>query len=92
MRLTWASPLLASLLLAGCADSAILLPATSKLLDEMPRVENSSKAPCWQQKQVAAQNSYLASIKEKKEVVYVAPCVVDKPPAVPAAKPDKPTS
>jgi len=44
----------------------------------LPRVENSTSAPCWQQKQIAAQNSYLASIEQKKEVVYSAPCVVDK--------------
>ncbi len=31
------------------------------------------------QKEVAAQNSYLATIAEKKEVVYKAPCDVDKP-------------
>jgi len=29
------------------------------------------------QKEVAAQNSYLASIKEKREVVYKAPCDVE---------------
>lgn len=30
------------------------------------------------QKQVAAQNSYLDTIKNGKETVYAAPCVVDQ--------------
>lgn len=72
--------LLASLSLAGCAGKETPLPATTKILDELPKVENSPRAPCWQQKQIAAQNSYLATVKnDGKEVVYVAPCVVDKP-------------
>ncbi len=78
------------LLTSGCAGSATQLPGTTKLLDDLPRVQNSSKAPCWQQKQIAAQNSYLASIKAKKTVVYKAPCVVDPP--TPEAKPEKPIS
>lgn len=49
------------------------------MLDKLPRVDNSTKAPCWQQKQIAAQNSYLASIKAKRQVVYQAPCVIDAP-------------
>lgn len=66
--------------LAGCAgQTATPLPATTKVLDELPRVQNSTKSPCWQQEQIAAQNSYVDSIKDKKEVVYQAPCKVDKP-------------
>lgn len=93
MRSIKASLLPASLclLLAGCSDSATLLPGTTKLLDELPKVANSSKAPCRLQKEIAAQNSYLATIREKKEIVYVAPCVVDKPPPSAAPQP-KPTS
>lgn len=82
-RLTWASVLLRSLallpLLAGCSSPETPLPGTSKLLDALPRVENSSKAPCWMQEQVAAQNSYLASIKAGKEIAYAAPCRADQP-------------
>jgi hypothetical protein len=44
----------------------------------MPRVQNSSKSPCWQQKQIAAQNSYVDTIKDKAEKVYRAPCEADK--------------
>ena len=67
------------LLTSGCVDGAIQLPGTTKLLDDLPKVNNSPKAPCWQQKQIAAQNSYLATIKAKKTVVYKAPCVLDPP-------------
>lgn len=66
--------------LAGCAgQTEIPLPATTKVLDELPRVQNSTKSPCWQQEQIAAQNSYIDTIKAKKEVVYQPPCKVDKP-------------
>ena len=80
MLRTSAKALLLSLPLAACSPTgAIQLPATSKILDDMPRVQNSSKSPCWQQEQIAAQNSYVDSIKGGKEVVYSAPCKVDKP-------------
>lgn len=73
--------------LAGCAgQTATPLPATTKVLDELPRVQNSTKAPCWQQEQIAAQNSYVDSIKAKKEVVYQAPCKVDNPKIAEARK------
>lgn len=72
-------------------SNAIPLPGTIKLLEEMPRVANSTKAPCRLQKEIAAQNSYIATIKEKREIVYVAPCVVDKA-AEPKAPQPKPTS
>lgn len=56
------------------------------MLDELPRVQNSTKAPCWMQEQVAAQNSYIDTIKAKKETVYQAPCKVDKPKIAEARK------
>ena len=83
----WATMLPLALLISGCGGAATQLPATTKLLDDLPRVQNSTKSPCWQQQQVAAQNSYLASVKAKKPVVYKAPCDVDE------VKPEpKPTS
>lgn len=86
MQLTKASALLLLLLLPACADSATRLPATTKVLDELPRVQNSPKSPCWQQEQIAAQNSYVDTIKSQKDVAYKAPCKVDKPsPAVVAS-------
>ena len=74
------------LLISGCGGNVTQLPGTTKLLDELPRVNNSPNAPCWQQQQIASQNSYLASIQSKKKVVYKAPCIVDPP------KQEKPTS
>lgn len=74
MRARSAGALLSAALLAGCADLSTPLPGTTKLLDTLPRVENSRRSPCWQQRQIAAQNSYLASIKAGSETVYKAPC------------------
>jgi hypothetical protein len=79
MRPLSASLLPLLLLTSGCAGGAIQLPGTTKLLDDLPRVDNSTTASCRLQKQIAAQNSYLASIKAKKRVVYKAPCEVDAP-------------
>lgn len=73
--------------LAACAQqTATPLPATTKMLDELPRVSNSAKSPCWQQEEIAAQNSYIESIKQRKEVVYRAPCKVDQPKLAEARK------
>ena len=69
--------LLGSLALQGCAESSTQLPGTTKLLDDLPKVENSKVSPCWQQRQIASQNSYLHTIRDKKETVYKAPCDVE---------------
>jgi hypothetical protein len=58
---------------------------SSAIIDKLPRVQNSTGSPCWQQEQIAAQNSYLASIEKKAEVVYKAPCRIDKPAKVASA-------
>jgi len=48
------------------------------LLDKLPRVDNSRQAPCWQQKQIASQNSYIATFKAGgKETIFKAPCEVE---------------
>lgn len=49
------------------------------LLDNLPRVDNSPDAPCWMQIQTAAQNAYIAGIKQGREVVFKAPCQVMPP-------------
>lgn len=49
-------------------------------------MSNSAKSPCWQQEEIAAQNSYIESIKQRKEVVYRAPCKVDQPKLAEARK------
>lgn len=77
MQLNPALALLTSLALAGCA-SATPLPGTSVLLEELPVVHNSTKSPCWQQREIAAQRSYIDTITKRREVVYAAPCDVDK--------------
>ena len=77
MRLNQASALLLSLLLPACAGSGIPTPVTTKILDTLPRVHNSPSAPCWQQKEIAAQNSYVDTVTTQREVVYKAPCEVD---------------
>jgi hypothetical protein len=86
MRSTLALLLLASLHLQGCKPFVSETPAleTTSLLDSVPRVANTTKAPCRTQREIAAQNSYLDSVKEKKEVVYAAPCDTDKPKEAPA--------
>jgi len=81
MRFPRASAPLLLLALTACAGNEIQLPATTKVLDELPRVSNSPKSPCWQQEQIAAQNSYVDAIKTRKDVVYKAPCKVDPKPA-----------
>ena len=77
MRLQKANALLLLLALPACADPSTQLPGTTKLLDELPVVENSPKSPCWQQRQIAAQNSYRATIKTGTDTVYKAPCDIE---------------
>jgi hypothetical protein len=53
-------------------------------------VPNYSKAPCEYQRQWAAHNSRVATLREGKEVVYKAPCDMQpskKPPAAASAGP-----
>jgi hypothetical protein len=83
MRSRSARPLLLSLALpltlGGCSlGSVIPLPATKDILEKVPLVENSTKSPCWQQEQIAAQRSYIASALSGKEIIYQAPCKVDR--------------
>lgn len=79
--------------MAGCAGSGTQPLATTEILKELPRVDNSKLSSCWQQRQIAAQNSYLKTVETGKEHVFRAPCDVDpkaKPP--PAAAPAKPVA
>ena len=68
-----AAALLISLALAGCAGKSIPAIGTS-VLDDLPEVENSRQSPCWQQKQIAAQRSYIDTVKSGKQQVYKADC------------------
>ena len=74
--------LLLALFLPACAASETQLPATTKILDGMPRVHNSETAVCRLQKEIAAQNSYVDTVLTKREIVYKAPCEIDPKKAV----------
>lgn len=85
--------LLTSLALGACGQGFGSTPQLgTKSLDELPNVDNSRQSPCWQQEQIAAQNSYLASAKSGREVVFVAPCKAEKiGPAKPKDQPPRTT-
>jgi hypothetical protein len=69
-------PLLA-LAMGACAAPSTPLPATTDLLKDLPRVDNSAKSPCWQQQQIARQNSWMAAATgTDREAAYKAPCEV----------------
>lgn len=92
MRLHLASALLLAPLVSGCdLWKETLLPGTTSLLTNLPVVENSPKSPCWQQRQIAQQRSYIESITTKKERAFAAPCDVDPKPK-PVASPEAKTS
>lgn len=44
-------------------------------------IPNSTRAPCVMQRAVAAHNSAYDTLQQGREVVYKAPCDVDKPKA-----------
>jgi hypothetical protein len=68
------APLLA-LPMAACAANSTPLPVSTELIKELPRVDNSAKSPCWQQKQIARQNSWMAAATgTDREAAYKAPC------------------
>jgi hypothetical protein len=49
------------------------------LLKDLPRVDNSAKSPCWQQQQIARQNSWMAAATgTDREAAYKAPCELAK--------------
>jgi hypothetical protein len=83
------------LALAGCgltgsqeqlaAASATQAPATTDSVSRVPRVSNSPQSPCWQQIEIAKQNSWFASRKAGKAVIYEPPCLVDPPKPPPPA-------
>lgn len=82
MQWTKAAALLIALVIPGCKAFETQVPGTSLQIEKLPRVSNSTKSPCWQQREIAAQNSYIATIESKQEQVYKAPCDVDQPKRV----------
>lgn len=75
-----------SLSLAACetlgigSNSSPTVSAASIVAD-VPKVENSQASPCWQQRQIAAQRSYIDSIITGKAVKYHADCKVPASPS-----------
>ena len=68
---------LATLPLAACSTPT---PSASGVIGIFEPVPNYAKAPCELQKKWAEHNSKVASLQQWKEVVYKAPCEVDKKP------------
>ena len=67
-----------SLATAACSGSVIHTVSTDGVLRSFKTIPNSKTAPCEMQRAVAAHNSAFDSLAQKKEVVYKAPCDVDK--------------
>jgi hypothetical protein len=69
--------LLLALPMSACAAPSTPPPATTDILKDLPRVDNSAKSPCWQQQQIARQNSWMAAATgTDREAAYKAPCEV----------------
>lgn len=75
--------LLASTLpLAACSTLTLEPQVNNSALVAVPRVENSAQSPCWQQRQIAAQNSWLDNATKKANAaVYKGPCDLHPAPA-----------
>lgn len=59
---------------SGCMATGIKpVPEAKALYERVPKVENSSSSPCWQQQQIAKQQAFLhAAIEGKVRVFYTA--------------------
>lgn len=84
-----ACPFLAACETLGIATTKPAPANVAEILRDVPEVENSPKSPCWQQRQIAAQRSYIESGIEGKSKRYHAECTDD---AKPAAKTEAKTS
>lgn len=78
------------------ATSDVPVASAAAVLRKVPEVENSSQSPCWQQRQIAHQRSYLESAIAEAEGRKVLPrhaTCTDPADAKPAAnKPEAKTS
>jgi hypothetical protein len=61
--------------------------SAASVLQGVPKIENSPKSPCWQQRQIAAQRSYIDSAVTGATKRYHADC---KTEPVPASKQPEP--
>lgn len=76
-------------MLAACETPTLSL-TNGGALAAFKNIPNSARAPCDMQKAVAEHNSRLDTLRNGKEVVYKAPCQIDKPR--PASEPEPKTS
>lgn len=82
-----ASPFLAACETLGIATKETPPANVAEVLRDVPEVGNSSKSPCWQQRQIAAQRSYIDSAVGGAPKRYHADCA-DPADALPVAKPE----
>lgn len=80
-------PFLAACETLGIGSKTNATVNAASILRGLPKVENSTKSPCWQQRQIATQRAYIDSIVTGKQKTYHADC---KP--VPASEPEAKTS
>lgn len=83
-----ACPFLAACETLGIGAKTEPTVKAASILRQVPTVENSPASPCWQQRQIAAQRSYIDSIITGKPKTYHAECK----PSVPASPPEQKTS
>jgi hypothetical protein len=55
-------------------------------LEAFKPIQNSPQAPCTMQRDVAEHNSRYDTLKKNRDVIYKAPCDVDKPPVSASSK------
>ena len=58
----------------ACAGKETPPIEPARLTDQIPRVDNDTTARCETQRQIAAQNSWFASLKAGRAVVYKSDC------------------
>ncbi len=78
--------------LAGCESFGLKVPelkipfTEDGALKAFKPIQNSALAPCPMQKEVAQHNSVFATLSDKKETTFKAPCEVDPPKPAPTKK------
>jgi hypothetical protein len=76
----------------GTASKTDATVSAASVLKDVPEVENSPKSPCWQQRQIATQRSYIDSVVTGTTKRYHADCKPPEATPVPASKPEPKTS
>jgi len=76
----------------GACSTPTLSLTNGGAIAAFKNIPNSPKAPCDMQKAVAEHNSRYDTLRDGKEIVYKAPCVLSPPKKVPASPPEQKTS